>query len=271
MVARTVTKYARAGVAGLHIEDQVQTKRCGHLMGKQVVSREEFLQRIRAAVIARDSIPGGSDFVIIGRTDSAQVLGMEEAVTRLKLAADAGADVCFIEGVKTSELLTQTVQALAPKPVLVNVISGGLTPSFTCQEAEALGAKIISESQHAFLTLTRVADECMNSLLPGVLCCDGARCPGGHAPPQEDRHGLLVCAGNGPQGVLQGGRPGRGDRARRQGRRTGLCSGLICLGCFARVLGSLLGCLPAGRLGRIHLSHHIYHLYRLIMHIDYPL
>ncbi|CAL1711462.1 unnamed protein product [Somion occarium] len=143
MVARTVTQYARAGVAALHIEDQVQTKRCGHLLGKQVVSREEFITRIRAAVIARDSIPGGSDFVIIGRTDSAQVLGMEEAVTRLKLAADAGADVCFIEGVKTAELLKETVAALAPKPVLVNVISGGLTPSFTCKEAEEMGAKII--------------------------------------------------------------------------------------------------------------------------------
>lgn len=65
MVARTVTQYARAGVAALHIEDQVQTKRCGHLLGKQVVSREEFLTRIRAAVIARDSIPGGSDFVCL--------------------------------------------------------------------------------------------------------------------------------------------------------------------------------------------------------------
>jgi 2-methylisocitrate lyase-like PEP mutase family enzyme len=117
MVARTVTQYARSGVAGLHIEDQVQTKRCGHLLGKQVVSREEFVTRIRAAVIARDSIPGGSDFVIIGRTDSAQVLGMEEAIMRLKLAADAGADVCFIEGVKSKELLESTVKALAPKPV----------------------------------------------------------------------------------------------------------------------------------------------------------
>ncbi|PSR72728.1 hypothetical protein PHLCEN_2v11423 [Hermanssonia centrifuga] len=143
MVARTVTKYARVGLAACHIEDQVQTKRCGHLMGKQVVSREEFITRIRAAVIARDSIPGGSDFVIIGRTDSAQVLGMDEALTRLKLAADAGADVCFIEGVKTAELLKSTVAALAPKPVLVNVISGGLTPSFTCQQAEEYGAKII--------------------------------------------------------------------------------------------------------------------------------
>ena len=79
-----------------------------------------------------------------GRTDSAQVLGMEEAIIRLKLAADAGADVCFIEGVRTKELLEQTVAALAPKPVLVNVISGGLTPSFTSWEAEAMGAKIIS-------------------------------------------------------------------------------------------------------------------------------
>ncbi|KAG1802926.1 phosphoenolpyruvate pyruvate domain-containing protein [Suillus plorans] len=143
MVARTVYQYIRAGVAGMHIEDQVQTKRCGHLIGKQVVSREEFVTRIRAAVIARDSFPGGSNFVIIGRTDSAQVLGMEEAVFRLQLAADAGADVCFIEGVKTAALLTSTVEALKPKPVLVNVISGGLTPSFTTKEAEALGAKVI--------------------------------------------------------------------------------------------------------------------------------
>lgn len=63
MVGRTVTQYARSGVAACHIEDQVQTKRCGHLLGKQVVSREEFVTRIRAAVIARDAIPGGSDFV----------------------------------------------------------------------------------------------------------------------------------------------------------------------------------------------------------------
>jgi len=134
MVARTVKQYARAGVAALHIEDQVQTKRCGHLLGKQVVSREEFLTRVRAAVLARDSIPGDSDFVsshtlllsvavaeifqvIIARTDAAQVFGMEEAVHRLKLASEIGADVCFIEGVKSKELLESTVAALAPKPV----------------------------------------------------------------------------------------------------------------------------------------------------------
>ncbi|KAJ7188750.1 oxaloacetate acetylhydrolase [Mycena filopes] len=164
MIARTVTKYARAGVAALHIEDQVQTKRCGHLLGKQVVSREEFVTRIRAAVIARDSIPGGSDFVIIGRTDSAQVLGMDEAILRLQLAADAGADVCFIEGVKTKQLLEHTVDTLAPKPVLVNVISGGLTPSFTSKEAEAMGAKIIIFSLVSCVPMVHALRMAMKSL-----------------------------------------------------------------------------------------------------------
>ncbi|KAJ7594914.1 oxaloacetate acetylhydrolase [Mycena floridula] len=164
MVARTVKQYAAAGIAALHIEDQVQTKRCGHLMGKQVVSREEFITRIRAAVIARDSIPGGSDFVIIGRTDSAQVLGMEEAVTRLKLAAAAGADVCFIEGVKTPELLASTVAALAPKPVLVNVISGGLTPPISYQEAEKIGAKVIIFSLVSCVAMVHAVRAAMQSL-----------------------------------------------------------------------------------------------------------
>lgn len=98
---------------------------------------------------------------------------MDEAITRLKLAADAGADVCFIEGVKTEELLKSTVAALAPKPVLVNVISGGLTPSFTCQQAEDMGAKIISacsvlspaDSQSDYLSL---------SLLTCIMCCYGS-------------------------------------------------------------------------------------------------
>ncbi|KAJ7935159.1 Pyruvate/Phosphoenolpyruvate kinase-like domain-containing protein [Mycena leptocephala] len=164
MIARTVTKYARAGVAGLHIEDQVQTKRCGHLLGKQVVSREEFVTRVRAAVIARDSIPGGSDFVIIGRTDSAQVLGMDEALIRLKLAADAGADVLFIEGVKTKQLLELTVDTLSPKPVLVNVISGGLTPSFTSKDAEAMGAKIIIFSLASCVPMVHAVRAAMKSL-----------------------------------------------------------------------------------------------------------
>lgn len=165
MIARTVQKYARAGVAALHIEDQVQTKRCGHLLGKQVVSRDEFVTRVRAAVMARDALPEHLDMVcklrsfmisanavltrpngqmIIARTDSEQVLGIEEAINRLQLAKAVGADACFIEGVKSIAALGRTVQALAPTPVLVNVISGGVTPPMTTEEAEKAGAKIIS-------------------------------------------------------------------------------------------------------------------------------
>ncbi|KAG7091138.1 hypothetical protein E1B28_010192 [Marasmius oreades] len=118
MIARTVTQYARIGLAGLHLEDQVQTKRCGHLFGKQLVSREEFATRIRAAVLARDAIPGGSDLVIIARTDAAQGAGgMDEALTRLKLASDAGADVLFLEGISSKEDLARTVSTFSPKPV----------------------------------------------------------------------------------------------------------------------------------------------------------
>lgn len=83
--------------------------------------------------------------VIIARTDCEQVLGMEQAIYRLMLAKEAGADVCFIEGVKSTEALERCVRALAPTPVLVNVISGGVTPPLTTDEAHKAGAKIISE------------------------------------------------------------------------------------------------------------------------------
>jgi 2-methylisocitrate lyase-like PEP mutase family enzyme len=86
------------------------------LLGKQVVSTEEFVTRIRAAIQARDAIPG-SDIVVIARTDSAQVLGMDEAIRRLQAAASVGGDVAFIEGVKAKELLEKIVKALHPTPV----------------------------------------------------------------------------------------------------------------------------------------------------------
>jgi len=137
--------------------------------------------------------------VIIGRTDSAQVLGMEEAITRLKLAADAGADVCFIEGVKTEELLRSTVAALAPKPVLVNVISGGLTPSFTSKEAETMGAKIISKLAYVYHVLTGYSHfPLLFSLFISLLRCYGSRCPSCHAVIKKDRHRLHIRQRHGP-------------------------------------------------------------------------
>lgn len=141
MVARTVSAYHRAGVAGLHIEDQIQTKRCGHLQGKAVVDTEVFVQRIGAAAQARRRI--GSDMVIIARTDALQTHGFDEAVARLKAAAAAGADVAFLEGITTAEEAKDVCRQMSPVPVLLNMVEHGATPSWTPAEAQELGFKII--------------------------------------------------------------------------------------------------------------------------------
>lgn len=141
MVARTTEQYARSGVAGFHIEDQVQTKRCGHLSGKILVDTETYTTRIRAAVQARQRI--GSDIVIIARTDALQGHGYEESLARLRAARDAGADMGFLEGVSSREQARQVVQDLAPWPLLLNMVEHGSTPSITAAEARELGFRII--------------------------------------------------------------------------------------------------------------------------------
>lgn len=141
MVARTVEQYAKSGVAGLHIEDQVQTKRCGHLAGKEVVDQDTFYSRIKAAVDARKRI--NSDIVIIARTDALQTDGYDEAITRLKGAYKAGADVAFFEGLTSSEQAAKIIKDVSPMPVLLNMVESGATPSFTASEAKAVGFKIM--------------------------------------------------------------------------------------------------------------------------------
>lgn len=141
MVARTVAQYHRSGVAGLHIEDQIQTKRCGHLGGKQVVETDIFVQRIKAAYQARMKL--GSDIVVIARTDALQTDGFDEAVSRLKAAVAAGADVAFLEGVQSESQAREVCKQLAPTPVLINMVEHGATPSWTPAEAKDMGFKII--------------------------------------------------------------------------------------------------------------------------------
>ncbi|OAP60579.1 hypothetical protein AYL99_05581 [Fonsecaea erecta] len=140
-VARTVEQYHRSGVAALHIEDQIQPKRCGHLAGKEVVSIDTFAQRIAAATQARDRI--GSDMVIIARTDALQTHGFEEATRRLKAAINAGAEVAFLEGVTSKEEARTICQVLSPTPVLLNMVDHGATPSWTTEEAQELGFRIM--------------------------------------------------------------------------------------------------------------------------------
>lgn len=141
MVGRTVTQYIRAGVAALHLEDQVVTKRCGHLRNKELVSEDEYLARIRAAVNARTQSSG--DIVLIARTDALESLGYDVAVGRLKKALALGADVAFLEGVTSREQARQVCQDLAPYPVLFNAVTGGVSPDLSVDEAKELGFRVI--------------------------------------------------------------------------------------------------------------------------------
>jgi methylisocitrate lyase len=141
MAARTVEQYIRAGVAGAHLEDQVLTKRCGHLSGKKVVDTEEYISRIRAAHAARVRLQ--SDFVLIARTDALQQHGFEECLERMKRARAEGADVGLIEGYTTKEQAIRAVKELAPWPLLLNSVENGKSPNITVDEAREMGFAII--------------------------------------------------------------------------------------------------------------------------------
>jgi 2-methylisocitrate lyase-like PEP mutase family enzyme len=141
MVGRAVEQYISAGVAGFHIEDQVAMKRCGHLKGKELVSETEWCSRIQAAVNARTK--AGRDIVIIARTDALQSLGYDEAIKRLKAALELGADAAFLEGIESKDQGRQACADLAPAPVMLNMVDGGVTPHFSSQEAKGHGFKLI--------------------------------------------------------------------------------------------------------------------------------
>ncbi len=136
-VVRTVREYEQSGVAGIHIEDQVSPKRCGHLDDKDVVAKEEWLSKIRAAVHARRD----ADFLIIARTDARAVAGFEEAVTRANAAIQAGADMAFVEAAQTMEEVA-AIPRLVAGPCLLNVVRRGKTPELDLREAERMGYRL---------------------------------------------------------------------------------------------------------------------------------
>jgi 2-methylisocitrate lyase-like PEP mutase family enzyme len=136
-VTRTVREFERAGAAGIHIEDQVSPKRCGHLDGKEIVSREEYFAKIRAAVSAR----GDRDFVIIARTDARSVAGFDEAVLRANEALKCGADVAFLEAAQSLEEVV-AVPKLVDGPCLLNIVRGGKTPDVDLNHVEDMGYRI---------------------------------------------------------------------------------------------------------------------------------
>jgi 2-methylisocitrate lyase-like PEP mutase family enzyme len=142
-VGRSVAAYISAGVAAFHLEDQVVHKRCGHMAGKQLVSKDEYLTRIQAAVEMRRRLQ--SDIVIIARTDALQSLGLDESIARLQAAVDAGADVAFLEAISTrdeAEAVCSTFGAQGV-PVMYGMVQGSKAFQVTPAEAKEMGFKII--------------------------------------------------------------------------------------------------------------------------------
>ena len=136
-VFRTIQAFEKAGVAGVHIEDQVFPKRCGHLDDKELVSLDDYVAKIRAAADARRD----KDFVIIARTDSRAQHGFEEAVRRCNAALEAGADVAFLEAPQTMEEVAAAPREIAG-PCLLNVVRGGKTPEVQFDQVKDMGYKI---------------------------------------------------------------------------------------------------------------------------------
>ena len=138
-VRRTIREYERAGVAAVHIEDQMWPKKCGHMEGKQVIPLNEMVQKIHAAVNARQD----PDFVIIARTDANAVHGFEDALQRGQAYHEAGADVVFIEAPRSIAELKAIAQTFPNAPLLFNWAESGKTPLLTLNEIQTLGYKLV--------------------------------------------------------------------------------------------------------------------------------
>jgi 2-methylisocitrate lyase-like PEP mutase family enzyme len=136
-VFRTVQEYESRGVAAIHIEDQVSPKKCGHLDDKEVIAREDYVAKIRAAVAAKRD----RDFMIIARTDARAVAGLDEALTRANAALQAGADMAFVEAPQTMQEMADVPKRVAG-PCLLNVVRGGKTPEIDLRQAQQMGYRL---------------------------------------------------------------------------------------------------------------------------------
>jgi methylisocitrate lyase len=159
-VARTVRAYERAGVAGLHLEDQESPKRCGHLEGKRIVPVPEMVGKVRAAVDARRD----PAFVVIARVDAAAVEGVEAAIDRAGAYAEAGADVIFTEALTSPEEFARFAGAGVGAPLLANMTEFGKTPYLSASEFEALGYAAVIFPMLAFRLMLRAVTDGMAEL-----------------------------------------------------------------------------------------------------------
>jgi 2,3-dimethylmalate lyase len=159
-VARTVRDFERAGASGMLLEDQVSPKRCGHFAGKGVVPAEEMLDRLRAALDARDD----PEFVIIARTDARAVEGFQASVDRANRYGEAGADVCFVEAPQSREELEQ-LPKLVPFPQLANMLPGGVTPILSAGELQEIGFRIVVDPVGTLAATAHVVQQLGEAML----------------------------------------------------------------------------------------------------------
>jgi methylisocitrate lyase len=152
-IGRTVKELIKAGAAAMHIEDQVQAKRCGHRPNKEIVSKGEMVDRIKAAVDARTD----SDFCIMARTDSIAIEGLDAAIERSLAYIEAGADLVFPEAIRDLDSYKKFSAAVG-KPILANITEFGLTPLFTRDELGANGVGMILYPLSAFRAMNKAAE-----------------------------------------------------------------------------------------------------------------
>ncbi|MCH9125631.1 methylisocitrate lyase [Legionella pneumophila serogroup 1] len=158
-IARTIKEMIKAGAAAVHIEDQVQAKRCGHRPGKALVEKEEMIDRIKAAVDAKTD----PDFVIMARTDALANEGLNKALERISAYIEAGADMIFFEGVRKLE----EYQALTEQcnvPVLANITEFGVTPLFTLEELKEVGVSLALYPLSAFRAMSAAAEKVYDTI-----------------------------------------------------------------------------------------------------------
>ncbi|HLE07042.1 MAG TPA: oxaloacetate decarboxylase [archaeon] len=139
-MSRTIRELEISGAAAIFIEDQEHPKRCGHLDGKILISKENMVRKIKSALKSR----AGSDLVIIARTDAIAVEGLESAIDRAHAYAEAGCDVIFVEAPRSKEELARIANEIKEVPLLVNMLDGGKTPILSKAELEKMGYKIIA-------------------------------------------------------------------------------------------------------------------------------
>jgi methylisocitrate lyase len=151
-IQRTTKEFIRAGIAALHLEDQIDIKRCGHRPGKQLVSGDEMVERLQAAVEARFD----PSFVLIARTDAAAVEGLSGAIERAAKYVEAGADMIFAEALTTLDEFRQFTTAISV-PVLANITEFGKTPMFTLDELRSAGVRLVLYPLTAFRAMNFAA------------------------------------------------------------------------------------------------------------------